>query len=153
MRGLTPGRTCGPATPSQLSQRGKRVNSFAPLLQSPDAGFPGFSSFRTRKERGELGGLGERTRVNPQPAPAPQNPGPHCAPRAGETPAAGCAAPSTVKALHSALLSFPLERGPPKAVLARDSVSCLPPRRSPGVPHGLCHLHPPAGPRPQTSIL
>ena len=39
-----------------------------------------------------------------------------------------------MKALHSALLSFPPGRGPPKAVLARDSVSRLPPHRSPPKP-------------------
>ena len=52
------------------------MNSFAPSLQSSDAGFPVFSSFRTRKERGELRGLGELTHVDAQPAPAPQTPGP-----------------------------------------------------------------------------
>ena len=106
--------TWDPATFSLLSHPGKQVNSFAPSLQSPDAGFPVFSSFRTRKERGELGGLGERVRVNPQPAPAPQTPGPALRPAPRERPEAGCAASSAVKALHSALLSFPRGEDPPK---------------------------------------
>ena len=108
------------------------MNSFAPSLQSPDASFPVFSSFITRRERCEFRSLGERTRVNPQPAPAPQTPGPALRP-VGPRQARGRVR-SVVRG-EGAPLRSPLlptgERTPQSCVSARLRVASPAPSLSP----------------------